>query len=341
MVRAVLPRFSRDRLEIAMSNILAVTGANGFVGRALCAEAVNRGILVRGITRYPCTLPRGVENVPIGNVDGDTLWKDALTGCDVVVHLAARVHVMRDKSLNPLAEFRRVNTMGTIQLAQCAEAAGVRRLVNVSSIGVNGPSTRDNLEFSDQDTPDPHNPYSLSKWEAEQALQLIQLHGKLEIVTVRPPLIYGPRVGGNFLRLLGAVYRGIPLPLGLTRNYRDLLFLGNFTDFLIVCSYHPIASGNTYLVSDGTPVSTHALLRGLARALCVQSRLFQVPPFLLRILGRLTGYSAEFERLLSSLRVDASKVGRELDWHPPFTLAQGLQATADWYRLERNSTHQP
>jgi len=318
-----------------MSNILAVTGANGFVGRALCAEAVKRGMVVRGITRSPCILPPGVENVVVGNVDGDTQWAQALTGCDVVVHLAARVHIMHDKSRDPLAEFRRVNTQGTIRLAQCAVEAGVRRLVNVSSIGVNGPSTRDNLEFTDQDVPDPHNPYSLSKWEAEQALQRIALQGQIEIVTVRPPLIYGPGVGGNFLRLLGAVYRGIPLPLGMTRNFRDLLFVGNLADFLIVCASHPAAPGNTYLVSDGTPVSTHTLLRGLARALGVKARLFPVPPFLLQTLGNLTGYTAEFERLLSSLRVDSGKVCRELGWYPPFTLRDGLQATADWYRAER------
>ncbi len=319
-----------------MTGILAVTGANGFVGRALCSEAVRRGMVVRGITRSPCILPPGVENVAVGNVDGATEWGEALAGCDVVIHLAARVHIMNDKSKDPLAEFRRVNTLGSIRLAHCAATAGVRRLVNVSSIGVNGPSTEGELKFTDQDTPDPHNPYSVSKWEAEQALQVIQASGQVEVVTVRPPLIYGPGVGGNFLRLLGAVYRGIPLPLGLTRNFRDLLFVGNLADFLIVCAFHPAANGHTYLVSDGTPVSTHALLRGLARALGVQSRLFPVPPFLLQTLGNITGYTAEFERLLSSLRVDSTKVCRELDWFPPFTLRQGLQATADWYRLERN-----
>lgn len=319
-----------------MAGIVAVTGANGFVGRALCAEAVRRGLVVRGITRSPCILPPGVENVAVGNVDGATKWADALDGCDVVIHLAARVHIMHDKSKDPLAEFRRVNTTGSIRLAHEAAAAGVRRLVNVSSIGVNGPSTQGELKFTDQDKPDPHNPYSVSKWEAEEALRNIQSSGLIEVVTVRPPLIYGPGVGGNFLRLLGAVYRGIPLPLGLTRNFRDLLYVGNLADFLIVCAFHPAANGHTYLVSDGTPVSTHALLRGLARALGVQSRLFPIPPFLLQIAGNMTGYTAEFERLLSSLRVDSTKVCKELDWFPPFTLRQGLQATADWYRSGRS-----
>jgi nucleoside-diphosphate-sugar epimerase len=280
-------------------------------------------------------MPRGVENFAVGNVDAATEWGASLAGCDVVIHLAARVHIMNDKSKDPLAEFRRVNTLGSTRLAQCAAAAGVRRVVNVSSIGVNGPSTEGELKFTDQDTPDPHNPYSVSKWEAEQALQAIHASGKIEVVTVRPPLIYGPGVGGNFLRLLGAVYRGIPLPLGLTRNFRDLLFVGNLADFLIVCAFHPSASGHTYLVSDGTPVSTHALLRGLARALGVQSRLFPMPPFLLQTVGNITGYTAEFERLLSSLRVDSTKVYKDLDWFPPFTLRQGLQSTADWYRMER------
>jgi nucleoside-diphosphate-sugar epimerase len=318
-----------------MAGMIAVTGANGFVGRALCIEALRRGLKVRGITRAPSTLADGVESVAVGNVDAETQWEQALAGCDVVIHLAARVHIMNDKSRDPLAEFRRVNTAGTIRLAQCATRVGVRRLVNVSSIGVNGPSTEGELEFTDQDVPDPHNPYSLSKWEAEQALQVIQLQGDLEVVTVRPPLIYGPGVGGNFLRLLGAVHRGIPLPLGLTRNFRDLLFVGNLTDFLLVCAKHPQANGNTYLVSDGTPVSTHTLLRGLARALEVPSRLFPVPPFLLQWVGNMTGHTAEFQRLLSSLRVDGSKVQRDLDWHPIYTLRQGLQATADWYVATR------
>ena len=320
-----------------MSNILAVTGANGFVGRALCAEAIKRGMVVRGITRAPCVLPNGVENVVVGNVDGGTQWAQALAGCDAVIHLAARVHIMHDKSRDPLAEFQRVNTLGTIRLAQCAVAAGVRRLVNVSSIGVNGSSTKGDAVFTDQDAPDPHNPYSVSKWEAEKALQRMQHPGGLEIVTVRPPLIYGPGVGGNFFRLLSAVHRGIPLPLWATKNFRDLLYLGNLTDLLIVCAFHPAASGNTYLVSDGAPVSTNMLLRGLAEALKVQSRLFPMPLYVLHAVGMLTGYSDEFERLLSSLRVDSTKVCTELDWSPPFTLQQGLQATADWYRSERGT----
>ena len=318
-----------------MTGIVAVTGASGFVGRALCSEVVRRGLKVRGITRLPSHMPPGVENVSVGNVNGDTDWGHALAGCDVVIHLAARVHIMNDTSNDPLAEFRWVNTQGSAKLAHDALAAGVRRLVNVSSIGVNGPSTEGERQFTDEDIPDPHNPYSVSKWEAEQALQQIAADSRIEVVTVRPPLIYGPGVRGNFLRLLGAVDRGIPLPLGLTRNFRDLLFVGNLVDFLIVCAFHPAASGNTYLVSDGTPVSTDTLLKGLARALGVQSRLFSVPPFLLQLIGNLTGHRAEFERLLSSLRVNSTKVCKELDWFPPFTLRQGLQATADWYRSER------
>lgn len=311
---------------------LAITGANGFVGSALCREAIARGMQVRGLTRKRCSLPENVENVEVGPLHGATNWQMALQGCDVVIHLAARVHIMHDKAADPLAEFRRVNTQGTIQLAQQAVAAGVRRLVNVSSIGVNGPSTEGESKFTDQDIPDPHNPYSLSKWEAEKALRELHAQGAMEVVTVRPPLVYGPRVGGNFLRLMSAVNRGIPLPLGMTRNFRDLIFVGNLVDFLLVCAQHPAAGGNTYLVSDGTPVSTHTLLRGLARALHVQPRVFPFPPFLLQWIGNMTGYNAEFERLLSSLRVDSGNAYRDLGWQPPFTLRQGLQSTADWYK---------
>ena len=156
----------------------------------------------------------------------------------------------------------------------------------------------------------------------------------MEVVTVRPPLIYGPGVGGNFLRLLGAVQRGIPLPLASTENFRDLLYVGNLADFLILCTMHPDAKGNTYLVSDGTPLSTSMLLRGLAKALGVPSRIFPVPPFLLQWLGNMTGLRAEFHRLLRSLRVDNSKVQNELGWRPLYTMEQGFQATADWYRSE-------
>ena len=221
--------------------------------------------------------------------------------------------------------------MVTVHLARCAAMTGVRRLVNISSVGVNGASTSGDLKFSDRDAPDPHNPYSISKWEAEQALQVIQQRGKLDIVTVRPPLIYGPGVGGNFLSLLGAVKRGIPLPLALTRNQRDLLYVGNLVDILLVCAIHPGATGKTYLVSDSAPVSTNELLRMLAQALGVSSRLFPVPLFLLQMAGNITGHTGEVERLLSSLRIDSIRVCRELGWTPPYTLQEGLQATADWY----------
>jgi nucleoside-diphosphate-sugar epimerase len=321
-----------------MANRLAVTGANGFVGRALCAEAIRRGIQVRGITRLPCVLPVGVENVVVGNVDGNTDWTYALEGCDVVVHLAARVHIMRDTSQNPLAEFRSVNTQGSAQLARSCVAMGVKRLVNVSSVGVNGASTPEGIVFAPQDTPDPHNPYSLSKNEAELALKEIALNRALEVVTVRPPLIYGPGVGGNFFRLLRVVQMGIPLPLALTKNHRDLLYVGNLVDFLLLCAHHPAASGNTYLVSDGVSVSTNELLRGIAAAFGVPSRLFPFPLTLLQWGANMTGHMAEVERLLSSLRVDNSRALIDMGWNPPHKFKEGLQVTVDWYRDSRDLT---
>jgi nucleoside-diphosphate-sugar epimerase len=318
-----------------MVNRLAVTGANGFVGRALCAEATQRGIQVRGITRMPSVLPVGVENVVVGNVDGNTDWSYALEGCDVVVHLAARVHIMRDTSQNPLAEFRSVNTQGSVQLARSCVNVGVKRLVNVSSVGVNGASTPEGTVFTPHDQPDPHNPYSLSKKEAELALAEIARGSSLEVVTVRPPLIYGPGVGGNFLRLLRAVQMGIPLPLALTKNHRDLLYVGNLVDFLLLCAQHPAASGNTYLVSDGISVSTNELLRGIAAAFGVPSRLFPFPLTLLQWGANMTGHMAEVERLLSSLRVDDSSAHRDMGWNPPHNFKEGLQVTVDWYRASR------
>jgi nucleoside-diphosphate-sugar epimerase len=326
-------------MESMMPQLLGITGANGFVGRALCAEAVRRGLAVRGITRRPSLLPTGVENVAVGPIDGETPWQEALQGCDVVIHLAARVHIMRDRSQDPLTEFRRINTLGSAHLAFCAAKAGVQRLINVSSIGVNGASTPEGVSFTERDVPDPHNPYSISKWEAEQSLEIIRQTSNLELVTIRPPLIYGPGVGGNFVRLLWAVHKGIPLPLGLTNNHRDLLYVGNLVDALIICATYPRISGNTYLVSDGAPVSTTELLRGLAQALGVPSRLFPVPLSWLQLAGNITGHTAETQRLLSSLRVNSDSIRRDLQWEPRYTLQQGLQETANWYLTShRNKT---
>lgn len=311
---------------------MLVTGANGFVGSALCAEAMRRGSHVRGATRSACELPVGVESAIIDSIDDETNWVDALYGVDVVIHLAARVHVMKDVSVDPLAEFRKINVAGTEQLARCAVESGAKRFVYVSSIKVNGEQTSATQPFTELDEANPQDPYGISKWQAEQALQRITQETGLEVVIVRPPLVYGPEVKGNFVQMLKVLAKGIPLPLASVRNLRSLVCVENLVDALIVCASHPAATGQTYLVSDGEDISTPHLLRQLGVAMGHPARLFPCPPALLKLAGRLIGNAEQVERLLDSLQLDSSKIRRELDWTPPYTLEQGLRATADWYR---------
>lgn len=308
-----------------------VTGASGFVGRALCAELVKRGQAVHAVFRNSANLA-GCEAVKISGIDADTDWTGALQGIEVVIHLAARVHVMRDDASDPLGEFRRTNTAGTEHLARCAAAAGVRRLVYVSSIKVSGEATHAGSKFSEADPSAAQDPYGISKWEAEQALRRVAQETGLEVVIVRPPLVYGAGVKGNFAQMLRVLAKGIPLPLASVRNLRSLVYVENLVDALIACAEHPAAAGQTYLVSDGEDISTPDLLRQLGAALAHPAHLFPCPPTLLQLAGRLTGKADQVERLLGSLQVDSGKIRSELNWIPPCTVQQGLQATAAWYR---------
>lgn len=316
-----------------------VTGANGFVGRALCAELLKRRYVVRGAVRDSSYRDGGgCEVVKVAAVDATTEWTDALKGMDTVIHLAARVHVMNDTVADPLAEFRRVNTAGTEHLARCAAANGVKRLIYASSIKVNGEATCGGQKFTEADAPAPQDPYGISKWEAEQALHRVAAETGLEVVIVRPPLVYGPGVKGNFISLLAAIDKGIPLPLAGANNARSLVYVGNLVDALIVCAIHPSAAGQTYLVSDGEAVSTASLADNIARALGRRNRMFYFPPVLLRAGAALFGRSAQVDRLFGSLLAGDEKIRCELSWSPPYSLEQGLRETAEWYRARRNNS---
>ena len=315
-------------------NIL-VTGANGFVGRALCAEAMVRGMQVRGGVRHRCDLPAGVEHVVVGEIDENTNWQRALNGCDAIIHLAARVHVMRESAKNPLEEFRRVNVQGSEHLARSAAASGVKRFVYVSSIKVNGEETLDGQSYAERDLPMPHDAYGTSKWGAEQALHRVAEETGLELVIVRPPVVYGAGVKGNFAQLLSVLACGIPLPLASIKNHRDLIYVGNLVDALIACATHPNAAGQTYMVSDGERVSTPDLIRNLANALGKSNLVFPFPISVMRFCAGLLGKSAALDRLTQSLQIDSSKIRKELGWQPPYTMQQGLKATADWYLAKR------
>lgn len=340
-----------------MSNMrFLVTGANGFVGRSLCAELLRQGYAIRTAVRFENARIDHAEQAIVGPIGAKTDWTDALRGVDVVIHLAARVHVMRETAGDPLADFLEVNLHGTENLAQQAAQAGVKRLVYVSSIKVNGESTfrmaasvvekippsspflegaAENSVFTEKDATNPQDSYGISKWQAEQALQRIAQESGLEVVVVRPPLVYGPGVKGNFAQLLKVLDKGVPLPLASVHNLRSLLYVENLVDALIVCAMHPAAAGQTYLVSDGEDISTPDLLRQLGIAMGHPVLLFTCPSALLKLAGLLTGKSSQLERLLGSLQVDSSKIRYELDWTPPYTLQQGLRATAGWYRSGR------
>lgn len=318
-----------------MSRVISrclVTGASGFVGRSLCAEMVARGSAVRAVSRTPLGLS-GVESVSVGQIDGQTDWGDALRDVAVVIHLAARVHVMHDDAADPLAEFRSVNVAGTERLARSAAASGVRRLVYVSSIKVNGDATYGAERYTEADVPSPQDPYGVSKWEAEQVLQRVAQEVGLEVVIVRPPLVYGAGVKGNFAQMLKVLAKGVPLPLASVRNQRSMVYVGNLADALILCAAHPAAAGQTYLVCDGEDVSTPELLRRLGRVIGRPARLFPCPLFLLELAGSMLGRRDQIDRLLGSLRVDNGKIRRELAWMPPYSVHDGLARVADPVKL--------
>lgn len=312
---------------------MLVTGANGFIGSALCAALVKKGYKVRAAVRDRSRFTiGGCEVAGVATLEANTDWSGALRGVTTVIHLAARVHVMHDDVASPLEEFRRVNVAGTEHLARSAAANGVRRFVFVSSIKVNGEATSGDRLFRETDSPAPQDPYGVSKREAEEALHRVAAETGLEVVIVRPPLLYGNEVKGNFAQMLRILGKGIPLPLASIRNSRSLLFVGNMVDALILCATHPAAAGQTYLVSDGEDVSTPELLRVLGSSMGCPAHLLPFPVAFLKLAGKLTGKSGQLDRLMGSLRVDSGKIRRELNWMPPYTLQQGLQATAEWYR---------
>lgn len=314
---------------------MLVTGATGFVGHFLCSRLLAEGWSVRGTlltSETPASLVGGVESVVIEPLGGETPWQHALTDIDVVIHLAARVHIMDDSSADPLAEFRRVNVEGTVQLAREAAKAGVRRLVFISSIKVNGEENA--TPYTPDSPPNPSDPYGISKWEAEQGLRKIEAETGLEVVVIRPTLVYGPGVKANFLNMMKIITKGIPLPLASIINRRSLIYVGNLVDALAVCAMHPVAAGKTYLVSDGVDVSTPELIRRTAAALGIPARLFTVPLQLMLMAGKLTGKSNSVSRLAGSLTVDSSRIRQELEWKPPFTMEEGLLETAAWFKKQ-------
>lgn len=307
-----------------------LTGASGFVGQGVLARLCQEdNVQVRVAQRgLAAQFPEGVDVALIDGLSVAQSWQQALHGIDAVIHCAARVHVMDEQAADPLAEFRAVNVEATRHLAEQAVAAGVRRFVFVSSIKVNGEQTAPGRPFTADAEPQPQDPYAQSKLEAEQALFAIARQSGLEVVVVRPPLIYGPGVKANFASLMRALQRRLPLPFGAIDNRRSLVARDNLVDLLLLCCRHPAAAGQVFLVSDGEDLSTAQLCRGLSKALGVRPRLLPVPAALLRLVGALTGRSQQVQRLLGSLQVDIAATRNRLDWTPPVSVEQALRETA-------------
>lgn len=331
---ALQTRFAPGLHVAQKANVyVLITGATGFVGTALRKHLEALGVSFRTAGRSNAPGDRSAH-FRIDDLTRDDAWAAALQGIDAVVHLAARTHVLDDASANPLAEYRRVNVLATAALARAAAAAGVRRLVFLSSIKVNGESTP-GAPFAESAAPAPEDAYGVSKWEAETALSRISLETGLESVILRPPLVYGAGVKGNLLRLLNTIARGLPLPLDAIHNQRSLLSVDNLVDAIVCCLNAPTAAGQTYLVSDGTDVSTPALIRTLAAGMDKPARLFPCPVTLLNWAAAALGQRDAVLRLTGSLRVDSSRIRRDLNWQPRLSTEAGLKLTAQWYDRER------
>lgn len=304
---------------------ILISGANGFVGKALCREAAARGDVVHGTARSKCDLPGCAESSFVGSIDVCTDWHKALVGCDCVIHLAARAHVIKEIAIDPLAVFRTVNVDAALNLAKQAVLAGVKRFVFISSIGVNGGVTNQK-PFAYDDEAAPHSSYAITKHEAEVALKKLARDTGMEVVIIRSPLVYGPDSPGNFGALMRWVARGRPLPFGgAEHNRRSLVALDNLIDLIMLCTKHPNAANQTFLVSDGEDISTAELLQRIGKALHRPVRLLYVPVSWLTMIANLLGKKAVAQSLLGSLRVDISHTCETLGWKPPIGVDEGLR----------------
>jgi UDP-glucose 4-epimerase len=315
-----------------------LTGATGFIGGALLARLLESGTMdVTVATRQRLDAEaKGAHLFEIESLDGAAEWAPAIAGVDVVIHAAARVHVMNDRAADPLAEFRRINVEGTLNLARQAAEAGVRRFIFISSIKVNGEANERGKPYTADGKLIPLDPYGISKFEAEQGLRSLAAETGMEVVIIRPVLVYGPGVKANFLSMVKWVSKGVPLPLGAIHNVRSLVALDNLVDLIVTCIDHPAAANQVFLVSDGEDLSTTELLRRMGRALGRPARLLPIPGGVLRFVARLIGRADIAQRLCASLQVDISKTRKLLGWSPPVGVDEALSKTARYF-LEHQS----
>lgn len=315
-----------------MSESILVTGATGFVGKKLCDLLLSRGYNVCATVRKasPGSRRPGLTVWGTGDINEYSHWELLLRDCHTVIHLAARAHILNEKAENPIEVFRKTNTEATLSLARASVKAGVSRFIFVSTAAVhNNKNIR--RPINENDPPKPIEPYAISKWEAEQALQRLSIESGLQLVIVRPPGVYGPNNPGNFLRLLKVIRKELPLPLASVHSKRSFINVYNLCDFLITCIHHPKAAGKTFLISDGENASLVEILTILANGMGCRLRLFPFPVSLLRFLASLIGKEALIEKLCGSRIVDSSFARNLLDWRPILSLQDGLLETAKWY----------
>lgn len=314
-------------------SVVLVTGANGFVGRYLCDSLTHKGHKVRAAIRsvsFDNELDHD-EQFVIGNIGSETRWEAALHDVDYVVHLAARVHIMNDDARDPLAEFRRINVEGTLNLARQAVAANVKRFIFISSIKVNGEETELSQRYTADDVAAPLDYYGITKFEAEESLRKLASDTNMEVVIIRPPLVYGPGVKANFFSMMNWLYKGIPLPFSSVHNKRSFVALDNLVDLIVTCIDHLAAANQTFLVSDNEDLSTTELLQRMSEALGKPARLFLSPTWLLMTVASFFGKRNVALRLLGSLQVDITKTMDVLNWTPPVSVDDALKKTADYY----------
>lgn len=315
------------------SKTFLVTGGSGFLGQALINQLVRLPgcTVVAPMRNLSARLAAGARSFALNNLDGANDWQVTLTDVDVVIHAAARVHVMNEVAVDPLAAFREVNVEATLNLARQAAEYGVKRFIFISSIKVNGEGTEAGAVYRADDTPAPIGPYATSKLEAEQGLMSLAANTGMEVVVIRPVLVYGPGVKANFLSMMRWLYRGVPLPFGAVNNLRSLVAIDNLVDLIVTCSDHPAAANQVFLASDGEDVSTTQLLRKLANALGKPARLFPIPTRIMSGVAAMIGKRAMADRIFGSLQVDISKNRKLLGWEPPVTLDKALGLTAQHF----------
>jgi nucleoside-diphosphate-sugar epimerase len=310
---------------------ILVTGANGFIGSSLCPFLKERGYFVRGSGRSNISNMLSVdEYIQAGNIDEDTDWQEALDRIDIVIHLAGNAHIKHKTEANSLSDFRKINALGTKRLAESAVEAEVKRFIFISSVKVNGGVRT--KPYTEDDAPFPEDAYGLSKKEAEEALMGIAKKRGLEVVVLRPPLVYGSGVKANFKSLIKLTESGLPLPFKNVKNRRSFIYLGNLIDVIAVCIEHPKAAGETFMVSDGQDITISDLIRMITKAIGRKQHLFYLPYGILKLLCNVAGKGEEWKKLTGTLIVDSSKIRNLLSWEPPFTLEEGVRETVKHLR---------